>query len=53
MAVYLSKMAATMVGPISHEKGYLCSSWKSPVPTVIGIPMMMHSLTPIRQTKGK
>ena len=28
------------------KKGYLCSSLNRPVPMVIGMPMMMHSLTP-------
>jgi len=32
-------------------KGYLWRSLKSPVPIVIGIPMMMHSLTPETQTQ--
>ena len=34
-------------------KGYLWRSLKSPVPIVIGIPMMMHSLTPATKTQCK
>ena len=30
----------------TFPKGYLCSNLKSPVPIFIGIPMIIHSLTP-------
>ena len=37
-----SKLEAAVI----EKNGYLCNSLKAPVPIDIGIPMMIHSLTP-------